>query len=271
MQVKKHLNATSPGQWFRCKSAKISRGHLICALDPAHRYSLMDSYKYAPHVRFLNAKTGDALTSFVRTYGPLDMRTDLPVDFYWTFQEWLQGWVGLVDAFKRSKDEPDRLREALHHYLDADRRKYAAWGIPGSDLSDSMFLSERYSLPPDPGQWIPQASPDRIREATTFCLSSSELIRVGLQATWRGRQPEINPTFILGNLRQALIWMVWQDESRKRPVGICVECGTCFRAETAHERKYCKYECAHRATAREWRREDLRRKREKKTQGEELS
>ena len=271
MQEKNHVNALVPGMWYRCTRARISGGHLICVLDSECRYLLMDAYTNAPHVEFLNVKTGDDLTSFVRTFGPLDKRTDLPVDFYWTFQEWLQGWVGLVDAFKRSKDEPDRLREALHHYLDADRRKYAAWGIPGSDLSDSMFLSERYSLPPEPGQWIAQAGLDKIREATTFCLSSSDLIRVGLQATWRGRQPEINPTFILDNLRQALTWMVWQDESRKRPIGVCVECGTYFGAETAHERRYCRYECAHRAAAREWRRNDLRRKKETKARREKRS
>lgn len=247
--------------WYRCKNARISGGRMTCVMDPERQYLLMAAYKFAPHLRLLNVKTDDGLIGFVRTYGPLDLRTDFPVDFYWTFQGWLQEWVGLVDAFRRSKDEPHRLREALHRYLVADRRKYAAWGIPGSDLSDSMFLSERYSLPPDPGQWIPQASFDKVQEATTFCLNTIDLIRVGLQTRWKGRRPEIHPTFVLDNLRQALVWMVWQDEFRKRPVGVCAECRTYFVPETAHERKYCKYECAHRAAARGWRRKDLQRKR----------
>jgi hypothetical protein len=55
-------------------------------------------------------------------------------------------------------------------------------------------------------------------------------------------------------LEDALRWMIWYDEFSKHPLVCCSECRTVFRRETAHSKKYCTHDCAHRATARVWQR-----------------
>lgn len=240
----------APGFWPRCKTVSIAGNRLDCTLDSARTYSFTDAYRYAPHTQFLNLKTEAALVDFVRTWGPLYLihhkRRSEPVseiDVYWRFQRWLAGLVKLAQRFERARSEQESLRESLQEFVRAE----GEWN--GGDIG-IVSLSLLYKVPQDPDQWIPKADEALIRKVAAFCIESSLHVSVGIRATLRTRHCEVSAGPEVRTLQDALKWMYWQDVSLRRPVLCCPECRTFFSPTTAHARKFCTSECAHRVAAR---------------------
>lgn len=250
MQVQHHVNAIPFGFWPRCRTVGIDRNRLQCVLDPARAYNFVDAYRYAPHKQFLNVKTEAGLAGFVRTWGPLylvhhDKRSE-PVSeiiVYWKFQRWFCGLVKLVQTFEQPRSGLKSLRESLREFLRAEKE----WHV--DDLG-TLSLSYLFRVPQDPDQWVPNADEPLIREVAAFCVKTSLKVSVALQATVRARHCEVRAGPEVHTLQDAIQWMYWQDVFLKRPVLCCPECRTFFLPTTAHARKFCSFECAHRVAAR---------------------
>ena len=266
MQLQHHVNAPNPGNWARTKGVALYNGWIVCVLDHDRVYSFADAYRYAPHVKFLNLKTDLDLARFVRTYGPLyppgsdELRVrQEETKLWWSFQRRLKARVNLLEAFRRSKTDPDRLRGALLEHLRVNLDEWK--DHPG--LSHWGFICGQLSVTQEPEEWVSQAGLPLIRDAASYCIRRSFSFRVALQATWKDRRPELLAAPEALILLEALEWMVCEDEVRRHPLLFCQECGTAFRPPTRHARKFCSYDCAHRVAARKWRRRDLRQKRKR--------
>jgi hypothetical protein len=120
-----------------------------------------------------------------------------------------------------------------------------------------------YGIAGDTGSWIRGADVRMVRGAVQTVLRHTSLVLgVYLDCGERGGKPHIEARWTLGSLEQALSWMVWYDVLNQHSLLFCrnEKCCKPFRAESAHRRKYCSEECAHRVAARNWRRKDLEEK-----------
>jgi len=263
MQLQHHVNP-----WHRCEAVALCPGNLVCALDGTSTYDLVESYDERPHLEFLNVKNDLDLAVFVRSWGPLWSIRDGPtaviaVRPYWLFHQWLKALVHLINEFRSGRDLAGLRKSLIRYALAADERSRALLGVEGFDLQ--LLRIQFFSFVScDPDRWFCDAGMSVLREAASFCVSGSLKVVSGLQATWKPTPPRIGWRSEVENLEDAIKWMVWHDIAGRRPLTFCHECGNAFIPESAHMRKYCGYECSHRVAAREWRRRDLRKNKERR-------
>jgi hypothetical protein len=233
---------------------------LECILEE-RTYDLAEAYADDLHIRLLNAETDDDLIAFVRAWGPLYVRLDqqkgggvacLTLSYHRAFQQWIRAFVNLISAYKRGEEE----HKTLQKFMKAEYGlALARNSLPNQEPFALASLKWNFGINGSISDWLEVATLALVRSAIAFMIetlpvpSFPTLICSGNK---RGRRVE--GTWILPDLETAITWMVWYDEFTQHPIVCCQECRTVFRGETAHVRKYCSNECAHRATGREWQR-----------------
>jgi hypothetical protein len=238
----------------------------VLAVDRA--YDLVRAYRYDPHLRLIHCVTDEQLASFVRAWGPLSFSVDewnrrscsAPLSSYWIFQRWLKGFVNLLSAFKHSADEREALQEFISAEIDEWRNSILA--SSGSEPVSALGLRSQFGIEGDISTWLNGSTLSTTRSVIQFVIESMPVaVWPHLMCVRRSGKPAVEARWNVQSLETALRWMVWYDEFTQHPLVCCQACRKVFRAETAHPRKYCTYECAHRVAAREWqrRRKKLRR------------
>jgi len=268
MEVNNHINSWDRDRWVRCQRVTLRDGALACTLAPEQTYSLTQAYKCDLHIRFANALTDHDLIAFMRAWGPLYIPNfqatptglvSLPLSYCRAFQRWLKALVDLLAAFKWAEDE----RAALQEFAEAEYEDARNSALHSDEPPVMPFLRHKFGISGDILDWVRNADLRAVRTATDFLVS---LAQVGPQGAHlvccrsRGRR-YVEADWTISTLEDALRWMVWYDEFTKHPIVCCQECRKVFRAESAHLRKYCTHECAHRATARVWQRNKRARQR----------
>jgi hypothetical protein len=163
----------------------------------------------------------------------------------------LKGIVGLLNAFKNRDYE----RESLRAFLQSEIARLQSLGLPAGTAPLFRGLKLLPNTEGDVLSWLDSRSLPDLRSAIAFVLQIVPLGATGfLQCTHRSRKPIVRARWSIPSLEEALGWMVWYDEFTRNPLVCCHACRKIFRPETAHTRKYCSYECAHRVAAREWQR-----------------
>lgn len=257
MQVQNRINNQ---QWPRCRTVALSDDVLHCSLALDRRYVLTEAYKYDLHIRFANAKTDHDLIQFVLAWGPLDLSdgqmvssdASFSLSDFRTFQRWLKAVLDLLAAFKSADGERIALREFIEADYEQERNSPASLDEPIS----WMMLKQEFAITGAVVAWINGAAIGEVRAATDLLLPLVVVRPVSGDFLFRRRRNrgEVEARWAIDNLREALFWMVWYDEFTKHPINCCQECRKVFRSDTAHARKYCSRECAHRATGRNWQR-----------------
>lgn len=258
MQDKDHVNLFQ-GSWVRCREVAIVGTHVHCILATDRTYDLISAYERDPHLQFIGCVTNEQLLAFVRSWGPLTLSWDdsrrgacsAPLGLYRAFQEWLKAVVGLLSALKSM----DRERESLQAFIQAE----VAWqqSLKQSAETDLLIvgLKLQHNIEGDLLAWLGNAPVPDVRSAIAFVVQTVPLgATSSLQCTRRSGKSSVRARWNISSLQEALSWMVWYDEFTENPLICCQACRRIFRPETAHARKYCCYECAHRVAAREWQR-----------------
>jgi hypothetical protein len=265
------------GQWARGREVWIKDGYICCKLT-TRTYDLLEEYENLPHLRFIESETKENLVSFVRRWGPLDIRSSeissgtlrMPIERYRILQRWLKAVVRLMDAYRNSDDDNGgECRHWLPKFWLAEpalRRQLNLVQI--STLTPMEPVMRAICGVPkgeDTASWIRSADLEMIRLAVEYVLRNTPLVMGGyLECDWRDRKPEVQARWTVPTLEYALLWMVWCDVMNQHTLTFCRECGKPFRPQSARRRKYCNEVCAHRVAAREWRRKDLRKKKEQR-------
>jgi hypothetical protein len=258
MQYKDHVNLFEV-LWPRCCEVSISGANIHCVLDLGRTYDLVSAYDRDPHLQLISCETDEKLLRFVSAWGPLTLSWDdrqqgycsAPVERYWTFQQWLKRIVALLSAFKNRDQE----RESLRAFLQAEVARQQSLGLRSDNAPLFMGLRSLQKIEGDVLSWFDNTPMPKIRSAIAFVLQSLPLGATGsLQCTHRSGKPVVSAGWRISSLEEALDWMVWYDEFTQNPLVCCHACRKIFRPESAHARKYCSYECAHRIAAREWQR-----------------
>jgi hypothetical protein len=219
-----------------------------------------EAYRYDLHIQFANARTDQELIGFLRAWGPLwlsdaqkeESMASYPISRVRAFQRWLKAVMGLLAAFKSAHDE----RIALREFLEAEREKEDNSPAPAAEPISWMILKSRFEIAAAVPDWVSALPLEELRIATDLILRLVVLLPITGEFVFRRRhnRGEIEARWAISDLEEALSWMVWYDEFTRHPLICCQECRKVFRGTTAHARKYCSQECAHRATAREWQR-----------------
>jgi hypothetical protein len=273
MQDQHHIHAVAPRLWPRCTKVELRDGLLFCALNVDRQYDLVDAYRKDPHVQFMNCEKVDDLVNFTRAWGPLHLvlapsditrgRAVRRLDECQAHQKWLRAARRLIDVCRGRGDWRVSLVEFLSAESEIDRTSNVY--NPGRAPFLHQALQLEFQFQVDPTTWTASADIGSVQRAAIFCVEVMvKGPRGGLRVEREGRGFEVTPSFELPTLWDALTWMLWYDEWNQRPPRACLECRRIFRPPTAHDRKYCSYECAHRVTNRKWRRKDLRKKRAKR-------
>ncbi len=261
MQLQHYVNDMKPGFWPRCHEVSIRKDQVSCVLAVDRAYDLVRAYKLDPHLRLIQCDTDDKLLSFVRTWGPLYYSMDefargvcsAPLSQYRIFQRWLRGLVAVLSAFKHSTGE----REALGEFItsESDEWRSSPVASPGSEPLSLSALRSQFAMQTDIPSWVKNSGLSDVRSALEFLVGTTAFGgRPQLDCVRRAGKRVVEAHWNVFSLEEALRWMVWYDEFTQHPLICCEACRRVFRSETAHARKYCSYECAHRVAAREWQR-----------------
>jgi len=229
-----------------------------CSLATSKRYVLTESYEDDLHIHFANAETDQALTEFVCDWGPLYITTEqrgavsMPLNYCRAFQRWLRTLVDLLAAFRHAAGE----QEALQKYIIAEIEYGRSSPLPIDESMSLVALRHRFGISGDIVDWVKGLNLRLVRSASDFLVSFAA---VGpkfshLVCRRKGARRQVEASWIISSLEDALRWMVWYDEFTRHPILCCQECRKVFRGKSAHVRKYCSPECAHRATGRNWQR-----------------
>jgi hypothetical protein len=250
---------------------------LQCDLDRKRAYGLMEAYKREPHIAFMNVKSESELASFVKTWGPLCIPDTSPkgtswllLNDYWTCQRYLKATAHLLRAFHDRRGE----KEALAEFLTARGRQYPGETAPIAPLealmwlqNDSLFCTLVETHTGDELQvgnilfeWNERTDSRCRHRLIAFLIEHTFQGSARIVADWGARRPRLEVLWDLNNLETALAWMVYQDTLTGHIPQPCPECLEAFRPSFRHSKKFCSYDCAHRAAARKWRRKDLRKK-----------
>lgn len=267
MQHRKHVHGLAPDMWPRCSEVEVGDGRIFYKLAKGQAYDLVAAYADEPHVKFVNCKDDADFRDFVLRFGPLHLTGVsltsgfgvVPLRDYQAGSRFLRGIIRIMDACKKPQDP----RVALAEFFAALTNNLAP-GPLREDLKQHISLS---LISPvcssmrtgDPVEWAHHASTTDARKALASCVEDwfRSPSRWGFRVSARGKVFEIKPSFELNSLWDGLRWMLFFDEWHHRPPVLCQECPTIFRPMTAHERKFCSSEHAHRAANRDWRRKDL--------------
>lgn len=243
-----------------------------CKLDYARSYSFIHAYSREPHVSFLNLQRDEAhsqLVAFIQMWGPLRRPSYSPtgtpwmdIRWYWDFQRELKATAHLLRAFCTRRAE----EEALDKFLAVKRQQH-----PPSQTTIEEF-SLAVSVPDDPClpgllrsptdaillDWNSRTNRDLRRQAVAGLIQRQFAMGARMVPNWRSGEIEL--IWGLDDLEDALMWMVFQDAITEHIPQVCPECQRVFRPTTRHKNKFCSYECAHRAAARNWYRKNLRKR-----------
>src|SRR5262252_1398460 len=246
--------------WPRCSRVEVEGDLFYCQLARERQYDPVEAYAKDPHLQFLNCRTAADVQSFVLEWGPLDYlhreekRDGLAVrriSECLAYLTWLQALQRMMEAGKGRAD----WRAALLEFVRAEKQRH--WNNRGN-IPDLIFAqSLEFGVRGDLDEWIASASLDLVQRVVIRCVENKAMGPQGcLKVRSKGRGFELKPALELLSLWDALIWMLWQDEWNGRQPRPCPECRKIFRPPTAHDKKYCSPECAHRATNRKWRKKD---------------
>jgi hypothetical protein len=265
MQYHNHVTLN----WPRCSSVEERGEYLACALDWGRKYSLLDN-RAQLHVRFLNVKTDEDLLQFVRAWGPLwlarpgeedseGQHGNWPRSWYWAFQSKLTAETGLFQSLKCG--DKASLKDALLEYV-AAKDGFSNTTIPFyKSTFTASTLSQLFAGNPDakPEEWIPAVDIPCLREAAAWCIGTFHC-DFALRPTWEQTKLQLKWKPFILSLGDAIELELWNSFASARPVTICEECGTAFQPESAHQRKFCSYTCAHRVAMRMWRKNPKRKR-----------
>ncbi len=282
MEVQHHINI---GCWPRGRNVSIidrdGQKYVQCRLALDRAYELAAAYTYAPHTAFMNLRSNEDLAKFVSSWGPLRLSdaeranglSTMRLDWCWAFQRRFAAYGRLLDSFGNAAEERTSLQEFVATAEEESRVRelgsrahatvfLANWILtdrPDQQLAETASGAEIFDQVVSP--WLEKAESESIRGGVAHLIEYLSFAPSAcLKAEWKGRRPRITANLGLDNLEDALEWMIWNSYWLKNPLMFCKECHKAFRPETAHRRKYDTPKCAHRATARRWRRSDLRRK-----------
>lgn len=251
---------TIDGRWASCQSVVLRDGVLHCSLATERTYVLTEAYENDLHIRFANAETDHDLIAFVRGWGPLYLSEEqarsgaasLPLSYCRAVQRWLRALLDLLAAFKRAVGE----RAALLEFIEAEYEYEHNSPFPPNEPGSLAALRHRFGISGNIVDWAKGADLSAVRSATDFLVPFASVGPQGAHLVCRRQrgQRQVQASWMVFNLEDALRWMVWYDEFTQHPILCCQECRKVFRGETAHARKYCTHECGHRATARNWQR-----------------
>jgi hypothetical protein len=280
MQDQHNVNVSI--SWPRCKNVLVDGDRISCLLDFQRAYDLMDSYRNSPppHSQFVNLRGDQDLVKFLERFGPLYLvrkdgspiyypRKSLPevvssTAVYWEFQRWLTSLLRLIEKLKQGRG----VRNALFDFVDADISCYKANRAyrlkPPALAAVSVLKTARAAKSITLPEWLQKADDALIGEAAATMIRASISVEGRLRVTPSNRTAQITARFVIRSLGDALEWMCWQDEFRRRPLLFCDDCGSAFQPPDARKRKFCSYECGHRVAARKWRKNDLLMKRKLK-------
>jgi len=272
MQLRQHID----NPWYRAKHVSVSKAEITCVLDQRRPYDLAQAYQYGPHVELLNLSCDQDWAGFVARWGPLLIseveqtqgRSRMQLDRCWAFQRRFKSYAELLEGFGHAHLEGEKLR----NFLKASEEESKSWGLGSPATATVPFLAwlqndplvcqlfEKASVDCanlDEGfpLWLRIADQQSVRQAVAYVIRNVSFAGTGsLVAEWKGVRPRITARVDLGSLGEALEWMLWNSYWMKKPQIFCQECQRAFWPESAHPRKYCSHECAHRATDRAWRR-----------------
>jgi hypothetical protein len=251
----------------------VSGERLVCQLDWGREYDLTQAYRYRPHIDFLNLKTDDDLSGFVRLRGPLWLHPfsgepEERKQRYWNFHRALRARLRLIDAFK-SRDKSPLVSAILESvaaeekHLEFGQESYDGMGGVGFGASLLNLLHGQGDTPPE--DWIPRAGLAQLRDVAAFCIGGAFSVGSRLNAAWHDGHPEIGWKPDVQSLEQAIEWMFWHDIAGSRPLTFCADkgCGKAFLPQSEHARKFCSFNCAHRSAVREWRHRQRESKRQR--------
>jgi hypothetical protein len=268
MQLRNHVHEIAVDMWPRCSQVEAEDGRIFYRLAKGRAYDLVEAYAKEPHIKFMNCDKDTDFEQFVREWGPLllsleSLKRGWAVEQlrdYRAHSNFLRAVSRIMGACKGLQDE----RESLGEFLTAAVNMVALG--PTREAMKKAVSLDLISEPlaslqqtGDPLKWANSASAGDIRKVLASCVEDwfRSPSRWGFRLQSRGRVFEIKPSFELKSLWDGLRWMLFFDEWNDHPPILCQECTTVFRPQTAHERKFCSPECAHRAANREWRRKDL--------------
>jgi hypothetical protein len=276
MQLRKHVHGIAPDVWPRCGEVDIDQDHIGYKLAEGRAYDLVKAYAEEPHVEFANCRNDADFRKFLLRFGPLHVNeVNLKHGFgvvrlrdYQAASRFLRALIQIMDACKKPQDPRAPLVEFLSSLLNN-----VAPGPLREAFKQCISLEEISPLAGsiktgDPAEWAQHASVTDVRKALASCVEDwfSSPSRWGFRVQPKGKVFEIKPSFELNSLWDAMRWMLFFDEWNRRPPVLCQECPTIFRPQTAHKKKFCSPECAHRAANRDWRRKDLRKQKANRKQ-----
>lgn len=255
-KVQHHINAIVAGSWPRCRDVILRGDVLHCTLDYSQSYGLVEAYKYDPHIRFANAKTEQDLIAFIRAWGPPFVNPEtsgmmfLSLGACRAVQQWFRAIFDLLAAFRRAEGE----REALLEFVEAEYATVRSFPVEVVESNSLLALRNEFHVTGSIPEWIEGANLRSIRVATDHVIEKLPVGPLGAHLVCRRdrNHRHIEAGWNIPDLQNALHWMVWYDEFTQHPIICCKECRKVFRSETAHTRKYCSPDCAHRATGRAW-------------------
>jgi hypothetical protein len=258
--------------WPRARKVQIYAEWVKCELDYQRAYRFMDAYSDEPHIKFLDLKSQDKLAAFVQKWGPLRIPDTSPkttswmqTDWYWNFQRELKATANLLRAFCARDGEKEALAEFLgvkkQHPGPTTEELLLAMSVP----NDRCLQDAAKSDDPDKLliEWNGKADTRSRHQAIAGLVEKTFSMTARMSGDWQSRPPRIEVVWELNDLEAALTWMVFQDAVTERFPQVCPECQSVFRSTTRHERKFCSYECAHRAAARGYWRRNLRAKKDR--------
>ena len=278
MQLRKHIDSL----WYRGKGVSVSKSEVTCTLDQQRPYDLARAYERAPYVELENLECDQDWATFVARWGPLWIsdaerikgRSWMRLDCCWYFQRRFTAFAKLLDSFGKPKQR-DRLRDYLERSDEEANGRGLGITTPrviiGLVLSHDALAQRLFQqakgadMSSDPLQsaWLEQADDAAVSSAVAEVIQKTFVAAMpSFSISTEHKRQVITAQLGLDNLETALEWMVWNSYWMKKPQMFCQECQRAFRPESAHPRKYCTSECAHRATDRAWRRK--KRAREKK-------
>ncbi len=267
MLVQHHVKSQKAGFWPRCREVSIVNEQVRCELAGERPYDLILSYQKNPHIQLINCATDEQLVSFVRAWGPLGPSVaelnrgscSAPLSRYRSFQNWLRRFFNLLVAFKDSSGE----REALQEFVTAeiDVWRCSAIASQGEPLS-ILGLKTQFGIEGDLSTWLTDSPIVTVRLAVRLMIEVMPVnVHPQLSCVRRSGKPALEARWSVDSLDVALKWMVWYDEFTQHPLICCQACRKVFRPDTAHARKFCTYECAHRIAARKWQRKQIKTRR----------
>jgi hypothetical protein len=256
MQIQKHINATDV-EWYRCKRVSFDGETATWELGQSSKYNMLEAYQMKPHMQLINAATDEALRAFIKAWGPLRVSLDTwsgcdPIEKYRRKRDELTASVRLLASIEEPGMQRQTLQElvqlgntdddAFHIFLATLRAKFRIEGEMQSGFDVNLQ------------SWVETASAKDIEVAciTLVSLLPLEKFTHELKVDTAGKSNVVRASIGVTTLEEALHWMTWQDVFHRHPFQFCVECRALFQPDWKHARKFCKPECAHRKSGREW-------------------